>query len=63
MLWVEAPLSWGSPCEALGDDEVHLGCDVQTDGVQPISWIETAVGDIGEIRTRGEGLGYMPRLV
>jgi hypothetical protein len=31
---------------------------VQTDGVQPIPWIETDSGDIGEISTRGMGFGY-----
>jgi hypothetical protein len=34
------------PSEVNGDDEEHLGRDVQADGVQPISWIETANGDI-----------------
>ena len=34
------------PCKVHGDDEEHLGCDVQTDGVQPVSWIETDNGDI-----------------
>jgi hypothetical protein len=36
------------PFEVYGDDEEHLGCDVQTDGVQPISWIEVDCGDIRE---------------
>jgi IS5 family transposase len=40
----------------------HLGCDVQTDGVQPVSWIETAGGDIRERSTRGMGLGYTESL-
>jgi hypothetical protein len=31
---------------------------VQTDGVQPISWIEIARGDIRERGTRGMGFGY-----
>jgi len=35
---------------------------VQTDGVQPISWIETASGDIRESSTRGVGFGYMDSL-
>ena len=43
--------------EVHDDDKEHLGRDVQTDGVQPISWIETAGGDIGEISTRGMGFG------
>jgi len=35
---------------------------VQTDGVQPISWIEIDSGDIGESSTRGIGFGYMESL-
>ena len=35
---------------------------MQTDGVQPISWIETDSGDIGEVRTRGMGFGSMESL-
>ena len=31
----------------------------RTDGVQPVSWIETASGDIRERSTRGMGFGYM----
>jgi len=28
------------------------------DGIQPISWIETDSGDIGESSARGMGFGY-----
>ena len=35
---------------------------MQTDGVQPVSWIETASGDIRERSTRGMGFGYMESL-
>jgi hypothetical protein len=35
---------------------------VQTDGVQPISWIETASGDIRESSTRGISFGYRESL-
>jgi hypothetical protein len=31
---------------------------VQTDGVQPVSWIEADSGDIRERSTRGMGFGY-----
>ena len=31
---------------------------MQTDGVQPVSWIETASGDIRERSIRGLGFGY-----
>jgi len=35
---------------------------VQTDVVQPISWIETDSGDIGEVSTRSISFGYMETL-
>jgi len=35
---------------------------VQTDGVQPISWIETDRGDIRERSARGMGFGYLETL-
>jgi len=39
-----------------------MRCDVQTDGVQPISWIETDSGELREARTRGMGFGYVESL-
>jgi hypothetical protein len=35
---------------------------VQADGVQPISWIEVDIADIGEVSTRGIGFGYLESL-
>jgi len=32
------------------------------DGLQSVLWIETNSGDIGEVSTRGMGLGYMESL-
>ena len=62
MLWVESFVSWSVPCEVHGDDEEHLGCDVQTDGVQPISRIEVDITDLRESSTRGMGFGYRESL-
>ena len=35
---------------------------MQTDGVQPVSWIETDSGDIEEVSTRGIRFGYTESL-
>ena len=58
VLWVEPSASWSVPCEVHGDDEEHLGWDVQTDGVQSVSRIEVDCGNIGKNSIRGMGFGY-----
>ena len=45
------------PGEVPGDDEEHLGCDVQADGIQPISWIEVNNGDLRGEESPKHGIG------
>jgi len=48
-----------NPCEVSRDDEEHLGCDVQADGVQNLfRGSKLILTDLRESSTRGMGFGY-----